>query len=131
MAIIKQKDSKHTVQLTGKDLDDYLASRFKDSPSKVIDSLLEKEPEEETETKYIIRELDEEFDSYDDAIEFVHQEEIIYYYNAIKYLSENDSSLRESLELAHDLGCTLENLSSETLATIHYQNYLIGEIEEI
>ena len=42
MAIIRQKDSKHTVQLTGKDLDDYLASRFEDSPSKVIDSLLEK-----------------------------------------------------------------------------------------
>ena len=129
--IIPQKDSKHTVQLTGKDLDDYLASRFEDSPSKVIDSLLEKEPEEETETKYIIRELDEEFDSYDEAVEFCYQEDIIYYYNAMKYLSENDSSLRESLELAHDLGCTLENLSSETLASIHYQNYLIGEIEEI
>ena len=131
MAIIKQKDSKHTVQLTGKDLEDYLESRFEDSPSKVIDSLLEKEPEEETETKYIIRELDEEFDSYDEAVEFCYQEDIIYYNRAIKYLSENDSSLRESLELAHDLGCTLENLSSETLATIHYQNYLIGEIEEI
>ena len=129
--IIPQKDSKHTVQLTGKDLDDYLASRFEDSPSKVIDSLLEKEPEEETEIKYIIRELDEEFDSYDEAVEFCYQEDIIYYYNAMKYLSENDSSLRESLELAHDLGCTLENLSSETLASIHYQNYLIGEIEEI
>jgi len=82
-------------------------------------------------SKYIVRELDEEFNSYDDAVEFCYQEEIIYYHRAIKYLSENDASLRESLELAHDLGCSLENLSSETLATIHYQNYLIGEIEEI
>jgi len=82
-------------------------------------------------SKYIIRELEEEFETYDDAVEFVHQEEIIYYNRAIKYLAENDSSLRESLELANDLGCTLENLSSETLATIHYQDYLIGEIEEV
>jgi len=82
-------------------------------------------------SRYTIQELEEDFDSYDDAVEFVHQEEIIYYNRAIKYLAENDSSLRESLSLASDLGYTLENLSSETLATIHYQNYLIGEIEEI
>ena len=81
--------------------------------------------------KYQIMELDEEFETYDDAVEFVHQEEIIYYNRAIKYLAENDSSLRESLSLANDLGYTVENLSSETLATIHYQDYLIGEIEEI
>ena len=81
--------------------------------------------------KYQIMELDEKFETYDDAVEFVHQEEIIYYNRAIKYLAENDSSLRESLSLANDLGYTLENLSSETLATIHYQDYLIGEIEEI
>ena len=82
-------------------------------------------------SKYIIRELDADFTSYDDAVEFVHQEEIIYYNRAIKYLAENDSSLRESLSLANDLGYTVENLSSETLATIHYQDYLMGEIEEI
>ena len=81
--------------------------------------------------KYQIMELDEKFETYDDAVEFVHQEEIIYYNRAIKYLAENASSLRESLSLASDLGCTLENLSSETLATIHYQDYLIGEIEEV
>tara|TARA_R110002051_G_scaffold255468_1_gene314553 strand:- start:89 stop:454 length:366 start_codon:yes stop_codon:yes gene_type:complete len=121
MAIIRQEDSKHTVQLTGQDLANYLSNR----------SIKAIEPEEEEEKKYQIVELDEQFDSYDEAIEFCYQEEIIYYYNAIKYLSENDSSLRESLDLAHDMGCTLENLSSETLATLHYQNYLVGEIEEI
>ena len=126
MSIIKQEDSKHTVQLTGKDLDDYLASRFNDSPGKVIDSLSEKEPEEEIEDGYQIMELDEKFSSYDEAVEFCNQEEIIYYYKAIKYLSENDASLNESLELAFDMGFSLENLNSETLATIHYQNYLIG-----
>jgi len=122
MAITRQEDSNHTVELTGKDLDNFLSNRFK---------AIEIELKPEEEIKYIIKELDEKFDSYDEAVDFCYQEDIIYYYNAIKYLSENDASLHESLELAQDFGFTLENLSSETLATIHYQNYLIGQIEEI
>jgi len=45
--------------------------------------------------------------------------EIIYYYKAMDYLRENDSSLCESLEIASECGYTLENLSSETLASLH------------
>jgi len=44
--------------------------------------------------------------------------EIIYYSNAIKYLQENDPSLRESLSIANDLGYTTENLNSELLASL-------------
>ncbi len=44
--------------------------------------------------------------------------EIIYYSNAIEYLSENDPSLRESLELASDMGYTPDNLDSEILASL-------------
>lgn len=44
--------------------------------------------------------------------------DIIYYSNAIKYLSENDNSLRESLNLACDMGFSLENLNSEILASL-------------
>lgn len=44
--------------------------------------------------------------------------EIIYYSNAIKYLQENDPSLRESLEIAIDLGFDLKNLNSEILASL-------------
>ena len=43
-------------------------------------------------------------------------EEVIYYYNAMEYLSEYDSSLNESMELARDLGVEYPN--SETLATL-------------
>ena len=43
-------------------------------------------------------------------------EEVIYYYNAMEYLSEYDPSLTESMELARDLG--LEYPDSETLATL-------------
>ena len=44
--------------------------------------------------------------------------DVIYYSNAIKYLQENDPSLRESLEIASEYGYTLEGLSSEVLASL-------------
>jgi len=45
--------------------------------------------------------------------------DIIYYYKAIEYLKENDSSLCESLEIASEFGYTTENLNSEVLASLH------------
>lgn len=44
--------------------------------------------------------------------------EVIYYRNAIEYLSENDSSLRESLEIAEEYGYKAGDLSSEILASL-------------
>ena len=44
--------------------------------------------------------------------------EIIYYGSAMDYLKVHDPSLRESLELAYDIGITADNLSSETLASL-------------
>lgn len=44
--------------------------------------------------------------------------EIIYYSTAIEYLKNNDNSLRESLEIANDLGYELKNLNSEILASL-------------
>lgn len=45
--------------------------------------------------------------------------EIIYYSKAMEYLKEHDTSLNESLELAAEMGFTLEHLNSETLASLH------------
>ena len=44
--------------------------------------------------------------------------EVIYYSNAIDYLRENDPSLKESLGIASEYGFELDNLSSETLASL-------------
>lgn len=44
--------------------------------------------------------------------------DIIYYSNAIEYLSKNDSSLKESLNLAYELGYEIDNINSELLASI-------------
>ena len=44
--------------------------------------------------------------------------DIIYYSNAIEYLSNNDASLHKSLELASEYGYELKDLSSELLASL-------------
>lgn len=44
--------------------------------------------------------------------------EIIYYTRAIEYLSNNDASLKESLEIADELGYSAKDLSSEVLASL-------------
>lgn len=45
--------------------------------------------------------------------------DIIYYYKAMDYLAENDNSLSESLKIASEMGYRLEDLTSETLASLH------------
>ena len=50
-------------------------------------------------------------------------EEIIYYSRAMEFLTEHDTSLRRSLEIAQDMGYEPKNLSSETLASL-----LAGEV---
>ena len=44
--------------------------------------------------------------------------EIIYYANAIEYLSENDPSLNDSISLAIDMWYELKNINSELLANL-------------
>jgi dTDP-4-dehydrorhamnose reductase len=44
--------------------------------------------------------------------------EIIYYRNAMEYLMERDTSLRESLEIAEEYGYTPNNITSEVLASL-------------
>ena len=74
---------------------------------------------------------EETFNDYDDAYQYCIETEIIYYNKAMEYLSEHDWSLRESAEIASDLGFELKNINSEMLATLHLQNELINSIREI
>ena len=53
--------------------------------------------------------------------ESAHQVECFYYSNAMKYLTEHDTSLNESLEIASEMGYEVENLNSELLATLLMQ----------
>jgi len=91
--------------------------------------------------------MQEDLNSYNDSDELFQDlqdngyfnEEIIYYYNAMKYLQENDCSLSESLEIATEYGYTTENLNSETLASLHasrkkeedFFEYVAPEIDKL
>ena len=64
-----------------------------------------------------------DIETYDDLITIIDEnnmfdKDIIYYSNAMEFLRGNDPSLKNSLEIAHDLGYTPENLSSEVLASL-------------
>ena len=67
----------------------------------------------------------------EDVIQYIHESEIIYYSKAMAYLSDNDNSLYESLEIASEMGITTENLNSELLATLLYQQNLTNQWYEI
>lgn len=84
----------------------------------------------------------EDFDSAEELIENmrteISEDEVIYYSNAMKYLSENDNSLQESMALADELGYSPKDINSELLATLLQQQNLneelsglIGDIEGI
>ena len=58
-------------------------------------------------------------------------EEIIYYSKAIEYLMREDDSLGDSLDIAKEYGYTIEQLNSELLATLLYQQRLTEQWYEI
>ena len=57
--------------------------------------------------------------------------EVIYYASAMEYLMENDSSLRESLEIAAEYGFELTSLSSEVLASLLKSRNVREEFNEL
>ena len=63
--------------------------------------------------------------------EGINTAEIIYYFKAMKYLSEHDNSLTLSIELASEYGIETDNINSELLATILYQHTLRLELYDI
>jgi hypothetical protein len=86
-------------------------------------------------SRYIVddqyRDEQNSFATYDKAIEWCNEQEIIYYGVAMNYLIDYDCSLVDSIASAHDMGLSLENITSETLANIHYQDSLINSIKEV
>jgi len=86
------------------DLKDYLQNCFSDEELEELD---QDKPED---CYYKLSELLEDGGYYDI--------EIIYYDRAMEYLSENDRSLNESLEIANEMGYTPDNLNSEILASL-------------
>ena len=61
----------------------------------------------------------------------INEHDIIYYFEAMKFLSEHDQSLCNSLEIASELGYKTEDLNSELLSTLLLQSMLIGQLSEV
>ena len=60
----------------------------------------------------------------DKVCEAISYEDVIYYSEAIKYLSREDASLSDSLDIASEYGYETKDLNSELLATLLYQQRL-------
>jgi hypothetical protein len=57
--------------------------------------------------------------------------EVIYYFNAIKYLSENDPSLNQSMSIAYEYGYKTKDINSELLASLLYSQDLREQYSNI
>ena len=65
----------------------------------------------------------DDINSYDELEEILNENgayniEIIYYYKAMEYLQENDTSLSESMSIADEYGYEPKNINSELLASL-------------
>ena len=75
---------------------------------------------------------EDDFDEFNDKVlEAIYCEDIIYHSVAIKYLAIEDASLADSLEIASEYGYTTQQLNSELLATLLYQQRLTEQWYEI
>jgi len=69
--------------------------------------------------------------TYDTLQMYIDQHDIIYDGNAIKFLTEHDPSLKESIAITIEFGFDMNSLSSETLATLLFRNLAMGELNKI
>lgn len=80
---------------------------------------------------YLLQGINDGQSFIDNIQERIQEQEIIYHSRAMQYLMDNDASLQYSLGLAHEYGYTCDQLNSETLATILYQNDLQNNLNHI
>jgi hypothetical protein len=78
----------------------------------------------------------EDIETFEDLRDFLENNdsfnvEIIYYARAMEYLTENDTSLTDSLSLASDMGYDCSSLNSETLASILASQNVRNDFEEL
>jgi len=90
----------------------------------IVDFLIEIENDTKIEILSYINLQDIDFENAFDSINEAIDEnngfdiEIIYYSNAMEYLTRNDNGLCESIEIAIDYGYELKNINSELLASL-------------
>lgn len=79
----------------------------------------------------VASEVSDEFELTDWIAERISEESITYYVDAMKYLTENDPSLRVSVGLAVEAGFDLKEINSEDLATLLFQDTFRDELNSL
>lgn len=75
--------------------------------------------------------IDLDFDKFIEKVkETISNECFVYNSEAIKYLMRHDASLKQSLDIANDLGYKLDNLDSIILANLLYQHMLYEQLND-
>lgn len=79
---------------------------------------------------------DEDFETADDIRDILEDAnafdtEIIYYARAMEFLTQNDTSLRRSLEIAGSMGYKPEDLNSEILASLLSSEIIREEFQDV
>lgn len=95
--------------------------------------------ENSIDLNYVLNSQCKDLDGFSELLNhYINEHEIIYYSVAMEFLRDNDTSLRESLEIAEEYSYRPKYLSSEILATLLFQKYaheegqkLIEEIENL
>ena len=118
---------------------------IKDHMQEIIDLLQEKFDDYNYQSRYqnikdyndikpeyeeIYEQIIKEFESDYVAEKYIGTIEIIYYENAMKFLTLYDPSLTESLQLVENAGFKLSNINSEILSTSLLQYMLMEKWEE-
>tara|TARA_R100001163_G_scaffold61120_3_gene50874 strand:- start:707 stop:1084 length:378 start_codon:yes stop_codon:yes gene_type:complete len=75
-----------------------------------------------------LRDYDELYEILEDAGAF--DIEIIYYYKALKYLMQNDTSLTISMGIADEMGYKTKDLNSELLASLLVSQHARFEFDD-
>jgi len=84
---------------------------------------------EHLDINYCLNEDFEDLEEFRDYLEDrINEQEVIYYSRALDFLKDNDNSLRDSLNLAYEMGFDVQNLSSEVLATLLLQEMIREEV---
>ena len=114
-------------------LDFELLENLRNKLKKISHNLLLNEKnfycESDVDFLYYLNDIDFDFESndYDELNDLIYDTlqdqgafdiEIIYYYHAMNYLSENDGSLQESIGIAEEMGIDLGSINSELLASL-------------
>lgn len=109
-----------------------IKSNFENSDQSITDYVKENCSLSEISEDFLmgvdIEDIESEDDLYESGVDYIYEHsDIISYNRAMKFLQENDPSLRQAFDCAEEFGCDVKSLNSELLATLLNTRYNIDD----